>query len=282
MPEFYLFDDNPEHLNPRFLADGGEPSSIAHFEKLGSGVYTVFSYHHRGDSCSFDSELFFDAAFSSQSEAEIELLAVGINNSWDWNKAWADYTGVPVIMPEFYRTFDCICEGNCLCRGGSDKCKSDCPAIIRGEERIPDTELYDGLNIKISLSDSPLFLSDLVNYISKNSLNKFRTGGYNEPMWLMMKFRINSGSAVFDTLAYRDKNAAVENFSELKKGAYDNEPQYKGIAQNAPIMTAEFGIKLDEVAQSGAIAVTVKNSRVPSGCTKIRGEIPLLEIVLCR
>ena len=49
--EYYLFDDNPEHLNPNFLADSADaPSSIARFEDLQPGIYTVFSYHHRGDS----------------------------------------------------------------------------------------------------------------------------------------------------------------------------------------------------------------------------------------
>ena len=62
--EFYLFDDNPEYLNANYLADGESPSAIASFNNLSEGIYTVFSYHHRGEAADYDEDLFFDTMFS--------------------------------------------------------------------------------------------------------------------------------------------------------------------------------------------------------------------------
>lgn len=263
LPEYYLFDDNPEHLNSKFLADGETPSSIAHFENLTPGIYTVFSYHHRGYSVDFQADLYYDAVFSSADGGEFEILNLGIDHDWNWNQAWADYASENVSMPEFLRTFNCTCGAN-----ENEYHSSDCPAVIRGEIRTPNTAKYDNLNKSKSISaGDTTYLSEYVRYISKNDINHFRYGGWNEPMWMMMRFKVTGGTVNFDTIAYTDKAAAKKNFSTLKKGAFDNESQYKGIAQNAPIVTAEFEYEIDDSTPSGAVPVTVKNARVPDGIT---------------
>ncbi|MGM9937457.1 MAG: hypothetical protein ACI38A_08940, partial [Candidatus Ornithomonoglobus sp.] len=234
--EYYLFDDNPEHLNAKFLADGGTPSSIAHFEDLQPGIYTVFSYHHRGDSVDRAADLYFDAAFSSSSGGEFKILSIGLDHDWDWNQAWADYTNTPVSSPEYYKTYNCTCPDGC--DHGQESCiHPDCPAVVRGEIRYPRTQEIDHLNTITALdSQTPLLLSDCIDWIKNNDINHFRYNGYDEPMWLYMTFEVTSGTITFDTLAYTSKSKALENFHTLAKGAFDNEPQYKGIAYNSPVV----------------------------------------------
>lgn len=270
--EYYLFDDNPEHLNSRFLADGENPSSIAHFENLREGIYTVFSYHHRGNSVDFDADIFFDTAFSSNSNAEIRILNIGLNHDWDWNQAWADYTGSSVIMPLYLETYNCSCsDGFSQNKQGYGCLNYDCPSFKRGERRDPKTEEYNISDNCINISSEPTFLSDCLPYIESSGLNHFRYGSYNEPMWLMMRFEVVSGTLNFDTLAYQSKSNVKKNFNALKWGEYDYEPQYKGIAENAPIVIAEFDLNIDNNTQAGVIPVTVKNSRVPGGITLKNG-----------
>ena len=265
--EYYLFDDNPEHLNPRFLADGEVPSLIAHFEDLTPGIYTVFSYHHRGDSVDYQADLYYDAVFSSSTGGEFEILNLGLDHDWDWNQAWADYTGETVYMPEYIRSYSCTC--NEQLQGADGICTNpECPGIIRNQSREPNTALYDNLlTVKEVSPGSPVYLSDFVTHIEKDGVNHFRYGGYNEPMWMMMRFEVKSGTVTFDTLAYTDKTAAQNNFNTLLKGAFDNEPQYKGIAECAPVVTAELEYDINDSTSSGAIPVTVKNARVPEGFT---------------
>lgn len=268
-PMYYLFDDNPEHLNDRFLADGAIPSSIAHFEDLTPGIYTVFSYHHRGYSVDLQADLYYDAAFSTSSDGSFKILNLGIDKNWDWNQAWADYTNTPVQMPMFMRTFNCTCGDACTCMTENGTCiNQDCPAIIRGESRQPKTGLFTSLNKQTSLTNgTPLFLSDFEKRITDEDINHFRYGGYNEPMWMMMQFEVISGTVTFDTLAYQNKDTAKANFYTLKKGPFDNEPQYKGIAKNAPIVTAEFDYTITDSTPEGPVPVTVRNMRVPDGYT---------------
>ncbi len=266
-PEYYLFDDNPEHLNPRYLADGSAPSSIAHFENLRPGIYTVFSYHHRGDSVDPQTDLYFDAAFSSSVAGEFKILAIGLDHDWDWNQAWADYTNTAVSSPEYYKTYDCTCpdwrdheQGTCT--------HPDCPAIVRGEIKYPRTQEIDHLNtVNAVNSGTPLLLSDCIERIKNNDINHFRYTGYDEPMWLYMTFEVTSGTVTFDTLAYTSKSKALSNFSTLAKGAFDNEAQYKGIAFNSPVVTSEAYFTISHDTPSGAIPVTVKNMRNPEGYT---------------
>ncbi|MGN1116515.1 MAG: hypothetical protein ACI4TH_08105 [Candidatus Ornithomonoglobus sp.] len=266
-PEYYLFDDNPEHLNPRYLADGSSPSSIAHFEDLQPGIYTVFSYHHRGDSVSPEADLYFDAAFSSSAGGEFKILGIGLDHDWDWNQAWANYTNTAVSLPEYYKTFSCTCHDGCS--HGQESCiHPDCPAVVRGEIKYPRTQEIDHLNTITSVnSGSPLLLSDCIDWIRNNDINHFRYTGYDEPMWLYMTFEITSGTITFDTLAYTSKNKALNNFPILAKGAFDNEPQYKGIAYNSPVVTSESYFTISSDTPPGAIPVTVRNMRSPDGCT---------------
>lgn len=271
--EFYLFDDNPEHLNPKFLADGEIPSSIAHFEELEPGVYTVFSYHHRGTSVDDWAELFYDTAFSSEDGAKVEILNIGLDHDWDWNQAWADYTGTSVLMPEYLKTFQCTCGEDCGCTEENGICiNPECPAIVRDEKRDPKTNEYDGIGQEREIpAGEPVLLSDIVTHIEKAELNHFRYGSYQEPMWLMMKFRVVSGTVTFDTLAYSDKNTALKSFASLENGAFDNEPQYKGIAYSSPVAEAEFGLTFTDDTPAGDIPVTVKNARNPEGITLTDG-----------
>lgn len=260
-PEYYLFDDNPEHLNSKFLADGENPSSIAHFEDLTPGIYTVFSYHHRGYSVDLQADLYYDAAFSSNGYGEFKILNLGLDKNWDWNQAWADYSDTAVSMPEYLRTFNCACGGEYYHADG-------CPAVIRDQFRTPNTDKYECLGaVRGAAQSSPIWLSEIEGYISENDTNHFRYGGWNEPMWMMMKFEVLSGTVNFDTLAYTDKAAAKRNFPTLLKGAFDNEPQYKGVAENAPIVTAAFDCEISAATPSGPVPVTVKNSRAPEGIT---------------
>lgn len=269
LPEYYLFDDNPEHLNSKFLADGETPSSIAHFDELTPGIYTVFSYHHRGYSTESDADLYYDAVFSSETGGSFEIMNLGLDHNWNWNQAWADYSGVTVEMPEFLRTFNCTCGDKCGCSSENGKCiQPECPAIIRGEKREPKTRDFIGLNITRKVqSGEQLYLSELIPYIKNADINHFRYGGWNEPMWLMMKFKVTDGTVNFDTAAYSDINAAKASFGSWLKGPFDNEPQYKCIVKNAPIVTTEFDYEITDLTKSGAIPVTVKNMRVPDGYT---------------
>lgn len=261
LPCYYLFDDNPEHLNAKFLADGETPSGIAHFGSLTPGVYTVFSYHHRGYSVDFQADLYYDAVFSSEDSGVFVIEKLGLNQNWDWNQAWADYSRVPVSMPEYLRTFNCTC-------GGSYWHQPDCHAVIRDQFRTPNTDRYTSLGVSRRVTaGAPLYLSDMEGYITDNGLNHFRYGGWNEPMWMMMQFRVTEGTVNFDTLAYTDKDAAKVNFATLKDGVFDNESQYKGIAENAPVVTAAFSYEITEATPSGPVPVTVKNARVPEGIT---------------
>lgn len=267
--EYYIFDDNPEYLNENYLADGKTPSSIAHFENLSNGVYTVFSYHHRGESVDYNAELYYDVVFSATKDSELEILNLGLDHNWDWNQAWADYTETKVSMPMFLRTFNCTCEKSCSCNQENLVClNSNCPAIIRDEFREPKTKEFDNLNqIKSIKAGERIYLSDLVSYITEYDLNHFRYGGAVEPMWLMMKFKIKTGDITFDTIAYTNKEVADSKFSIWKKGEFDNEPQYKGIADNAPIVETEFNLEITDETKNGPIPVTVKNARVPDGYT---------------
>lgn len=261
--EYYLFDDNPEHLTPDYLADGEIPSSIAHFGSLEPGVYTVFSYHHRGDSDDYQADLYYDTVFSSENGGSFEILQIGLDKNWDWNQAWADYTDTPVQMPLYYRIFDCTCGAGTSHRSGVN---NDCPAVIQNQRRDPKTSLFNSINVVNTLgSGESVFLTDIESRIEAEDINHFRYGGYNEPMWLMMKFRVVSGTVDFDTVAYRNKDAAKANLSVMADGAFRNEPQYKGIAESAPVTTAKFGVTLSENDTPGAIPVMVKNMRVPEG-----------------
>lgn len=264
LPEYYLFDDNPEHLNSRFLLDGETPSSIAHFENLTEGIYTVFSYHHRGYSVDFNADLYYDTIFSSADGGSFEILNIGLDHDWNWTQAWADYTNTPVAMPEYLRTFNCTCGV-----GTGESAHADgCPAVIRDEKREPKTAEFECINKNFSLSGgSTAYLSEIEGRITREDINHFRYGGWNEPMWLMLRFKVTGGSIDFDTVAYQSIDEAKENFVSRLKGPYDNEPQYKGIAKNAPEVTADFDINLGGETPSGALPVTVKNMRVPSGFT---------------
>lgn len=261
--EYYLFDDNPEHLTPDYLADGEIPSSISHFGSLEPGVYTVFSYHHRGDSDDYQADLYYDTVFSSENGGSFEILQIGLDKNWDWNQAWADYTNTPVQMPLYYRIFDCTCGAGTSHRSVEN---NDCPAVIQNQRRDPKTSLFKSINVVNSLgSGESVFLSDIESRIEAEDINHFRYGGYNEPMWLMMKFRVVSGTVDFDTVAYRNKDVAKANLSVMADGAFRNEPQYKGMAESAPVTTAKFGVTLSENDTLGAIPVMVKNMRVPEG-----------------
>ncbi len=99
--------------------------------------------------------------FSSSNEGEFEILNLGIDHDWDWNQAWADYTGTEVVMPEFLRTFNCTCGEDCPCINGGDCPDPSCPAIIRNESRQPKTAEFDNLNTpKRVWAGSPLYLSE--------------------------------------------------------------------------------------------------------------------------
>ncbi len=268
-PEYYLFDDNPEHLNSKFLADGDAPSAIAHFEDLTPGIYTVFSYHHRGYSVDVNTDLYYDAAFSSSDGGKVRILKVGLDHDWDWNQAWADYENTSVLIPEYLRTYDCTCGDECECMTENGTCiNDDCPAIIRDERRDPKTDEFDNLNVETSVGEElPTLLSEFISYLGDEEINKFRTGDYQDPMWMMLKFEVTEGTVTFDTLAYSDKDTMLENFPTLLPGAFDNEAQYKGIAQNAPEVTTEFSYTITDDTPAGAVPVTVKNMRVPDGYT---------------
>lgn len=267
--EYYLFDDNPEYLNSKYLADGNIPSSISHFEDLSQGIYTVFSYHHRGESVDYNTDLYFDVVFSAAVDSEIEISNLGLDHNWDWNQAWADYTGTRVSMPMFLRTFNCTCGRHCPCNTENGTCiKNNCPAIIRDEWRTPTTTGYDNLNkVKSIRAGERIYLSDFISYISESDLNHFRYGGAVEPMWLMMKFKVKKGAVTFNTIAYKNRESADTKFDEWNEGPFDNEPQYKGIANNAPIVKTELSFDISDDRRNGPLPVTVKNARVPEGYT---------------
>ena len=88
----------------------------------------------------------------------------------------------------------------------------------------------------------------------------------------MLKFEVVSGSVTLDTIAYQDKQTALNNIKTvMSPGKFEHEPQYKGIAQNAPIVEAELSYSVGDDAPSGRLPVTVKNMRVPDGLTLTDG-----------
>lgn len=265
-PCYYLFDDNPEHLNKNYLADGDSPSSIAHFDSLKPGVYTIFSYHHRGSAADKDTDMFFDVLFRSSQNAEYKITKIGLDHNWNWNKAWADFTGIDVHSPEYLKTYNCICpDGQCLNPDGVCN-NSECPCTIKDELTKSDSNYYQGLNIPSVVSaEKSILLSEQIPVIKVDRVNEIRHGGYDEPIWLMMEFEILSGELIVDTIAYTDLNKAKSNFNIMKNGSLAKEPQYKGISNSAPIVQTELSYTFDDRTKSGALPVRIFNQRHPNG-----------------
>lgn len=265
-PCFYLFDDNPEHLHKDFLADGEIPSSIAHFEALKPGVYTIFSYHHRGDSAESDTDLFFDVLFRSTQPSEYKITKMGLDHNWQWNKAWADFSGVDVYAPEYLKSFDCTCE-KCKCGEPDGVCPDTaCPCTVRDEFFKSDSLHYDDLNHSITAASSDKqLLSEVIPKIKEERINEIRHGSYNEPIWLMMEFEIISGEMTIDTVAYTDLEKAKASFDTMLGGRVEKEPQFKGMAENAPVVTAELNYIFDDTTKKGALPVRIFNQRYPEG-----------------
>lgn len=267
---FYLFDDNPEHLDSRFLADGEDPSTIAHFDHLRPGVYTVFSYHHRADSVVRDEDLFFDVLFRSAEGAELQINRIGLDHNWEWNQAWADFTGVDVYAPEYLRTFACVCPPeSCQCFQPDGQCArvaEECPCTIRDELFHPKQDRYDHLGDTMKLgADDVVLMSNFISQISEQKMNQFRYGGYDEPMWMMLEFEVLSGELTLDTVAYTNQQAALKNVKVMKPGVFAEEPQYKGIARNAPVVRAELSYTFDDRSPAGGLPVRIFNQRYPNG-----------------
>lgn len=259
---FYLFDDNPEHLKSDFLADGEVPSSIAHFGELEPGVYTVFSYHHRGSAAEENEDLFFDVLFRSEN-AEFKITRIGLDHDWNWNKAWADYSGVDVFAPEIINSFNCTCFGK-TCAKADGECDEDCGCAVRDVLTEADSGKFSGLNKRVSAtSGENLLLSEIIPDVGMEQINEIRHGGYNEPIWLMMEFEIISGEMTVDTIAYKDKQNC--DFDEMKEGRVANEPQFKGIAENAPVVKAELAYTFDDTTKPGALPVKLFNQKYPEG-----------------
>ncbi len=275
-PMYYLFDDNPEHLNSAYLADHPDaPSTIAHFADLTPGIYTVFSYHHRGYSVDLNADLYYDTVFTAEDGGAFQITALGLDHDWDWNQAWADYTNTPVYMPEFLRTYDCICAPDCTCKTDGGSCTNPaCSCVIRDTYRYPRTKDFDHLHTERQLqSGNPVFLSEWITYIQKNDIHHFRYGGYDEPMWLMMQFEVLEGKLTLDTIAYQDKEKARVNMqtSAVRPGSFANEPQYKGIAPNAPLVDTQLSYTIGQTTPSAGLPVTIQNMRVPNGYTRTDG-----------
>ncbi len=259
---YYLFDDNPEHLNPEFLADGETPSSIAHFDELKTGVYTVFSYHHRGDAAESEQDLFFDVLFRGGSEAEYRITKIGLDHDWQWNKVWADFSGTDVFLPEYLKTSACICK-NCSCSKADGTCENEkCGCIVKNELVQADSDRFSGLNKVIKGNQ---LLSEVIPNIGTERINEIRHGSYNEPIWLMMEFEILAGELSVDTIAYKNKDIAKSNFEIMKKGKVAYEPQFKGIAESAPVVKAELSYTFDNSAKAGPLPVRIFNQKYPNG-----------------
>lgn len=251
--EYYLFDDNPEYLRPEYTADGENPSSVASFDGLGEGAYTVFSYHHRGTSADIEDELYFDVLFSADN-AVIEFDNFCMDANWQWHKAWADYSGTSVERPLYFES------SKCNCGHGGNKHKDGCAAVLGGDRFEPS--FTEGLGLPVKISGNVL-LSDVLERIKDDNLNKFRNTSAVDPMWLMMKFKVLSGDVSLSTVCYSDAEKAAENFSVMRKGAFFNEVQYKGKAACAPKVSAEFDYVFSDYV--GAVPVKVKNIRAPQG-----------------
>lgn len=270
---FYLFDDNPEHLHSEYLADAEEPSSVAHFGGLTKGIYTVFSYHHRGDCADSDTDLFFDTLFRGEETAEIKIHRIGLNRDWDWNSVWADYSGTEVYAPEYLQTFDCKCADGCKCGEADGSCGGGCGCVKYDELTVPNRGKYGSLEeVYCVEGNDKLLLSEMLSGISENRLNEIRHGGYNEPIWLMLQFEVLSGKVSFDTIAYTDKETAKSNFDIMKNGRYEKEPQFKGKADNAPIVCAEISYEIDGDVKTGALPIRIFNQRYPDGFTAKNGQ----------
>ena len=258
---FYLFDDNPEHLKEDFLADGENPSSIAHFGNLEPGVYTVFSYHHRGSAAEGNEDLFFDVLF--RGDGEFKVTRLGLDHDWNWNKVWADYSGVDVFAPEIINSFNCSCFGK-FCAKENSECDENCGCAAIDVLTQAEPERFSGLNeIVTSKSGENLLLSRIIPNVGNDRINEIRHGGYNEPIWLMMEFEILSGELSVDTVAYK----SMENcdFNAMKKGKVADEPQFKGIAESAPEVTVELEYSFDDSTDAGTLPIKIFNQKYPDG-----------------
>lgn len=265
-PCYYLFDDNPEHLHEDFLADGDVSSSIAHFENLKPGIYTIFSYHHRGDSSEAEEDLFFDVLFRPRINSEYKINKIGLDHDWQWNKAWADFSGVDVYLPEYLKSFECTCPDKACSKPDSICPEEVCPCTVRNElvEANPERYVETGEIFAISGGQYQL-LSEQITVIKNEKINEIRHGGYNEPIWLMMEFEIISGEMTVDTVAYNDLEKAKEKFGEMIPGRVAKEPQFKGIAENAPIVEAKLEYVFDDTTKPGPLPVRIFNQRYPEG-----------------
>lgn len=255
---FYLFDDNPEHLNENFLADGETPSSIAHFEGLKKGVYTIFSYHHRGTAAESEEDLFFDVLFSGSGVFKITRL--GLDHDWQWNNVWADFTGEEVFAPEIINSSGCTCARK-ACGKADGECIGDCTCADKNVRYLPENK-FSGLSTEKELCIDRKLLSEIIPEVEGERINEIRHGGYNEPIWLMIELEILSGEITVDTIAYKDKQNC--NFDEMKAGRVADEPQYKGLAESAPIVRAELSYVIEDEF-TGPLPIKIVNQKHPEG-----------------
>ena len=108
-------------------------------------------------------ELEKDAAFYTDSTASFRINRIGLDHDWQWNQAWADFTGVNVWMPEYYKTFNCVCPaGTCGCSGAEQECpraEEGCACIIRDELVVSDAGKFDNYWFQ---TGTPMFLVKLL------------------------------------------------------------------------------------------------------------------------
>jgi hypothetical protein len=244
---YYLFDDNHERIRFQDVASNDnpvEPTTIAHYDDLQQGTYTFFAYHHRGSDVPSNKTLYYEPVFYNDSASgQVEMKKIGYSTSWGWEQVWADYSGSAVDRPAFHYN-------------AGDPAESD--------DLSPQSSNYNKHTETVSAGTKKWF-SDF--------LTSGQVAPINDVIWIMMEFEVkNGGSVKFETVAYTTDahtSPVTKNslqIGSMKKGNYIPDQQYKGKAENGPLVSAALEYYIDDtVPNNTVLPVRIFNQFYPNG-----------------
>ncbi len=234
----FIYCNNPESLtSPSNLADNGADSSLLmHVSDLtpdrnGSNQYTFAGFGYNKIQGDKYRRITFDLQFLADSEAEVEITALGVQwpsgISWASMNAYADYVNQKI--------------------SGIDGAE--------GSFGVPQPFSY-----RFTLNGNSAWLSDMVG-------GDWEYNAYMEsPIFLITDFKVISGSVDLNWMAYQAGNRS--NISDTTYAPYRWDRQYKGVATSLPKMHADMDYFLDDsIAPGGKLSAVVYNTYNPDGAT---------------